>query len=185
LPLLALACSQADARKSNKYDAIDSCLRGGGAWNYRSDQCQASDPGPVDSIYIDKSDHWMTVYRGGRIVREFRVSLGRGGLAPKQRRGDHRVPEGAYLIAGHNPRSGYHLSLRIGYPTVEQIAAAQAIGTEAGGDIMIHGLPNGDGDVGSRQQRIDWTDGCIALTDPEIDWLYRAVPDGTPVRIVP
>jgi murein L,D-transpeptidase YafK len=125
----------------------------------------------------------MAVYRGGEIVREFRVALGRGGLKPKQREGDGRVPEGLYRITAHNPASNYYLSLRIGYPTPEQSAAAAAHGLDAGGDIMIHGLPNGRGAIGSRHRKLDWTDGCIALTDPEMLWLYKAVPDGTPIEI--
>jgi murein L,D-transpeptidase YafK len=126
----------------------------------------------------------MAVYRGGQIVREFRVALGRGGLKPKSRAGDGRVPEGVYAISAHNPDSAYHLSLRISYPNAEQSAKAAERGMNAGGDIMIHGLPNGRGWIGSRHRLADWTDGCIAVTDPEMDWLYRAVPDGTPVEIV-
>jgi murein L,D-transpeptidase YafK len=163
--------------------AIDRCLQSGGAWNYRSGSCEALPAGPVDRIFVDKSDHWMAVYRGGRIIREFRVALGRGGLKPKARAGDGRVPEGTYTISAHNPASEYHLSLRISYPTPEQAAAAAARGTSAGGDIMIHGLPNGRGWIGSRQRTVDWTNGCIAVTNPEMDWLYQSVPDGTPVEI--
>jgi murein L,D-transpeptidase YafK len=185
LVLLAFGGAAAPTSAATVSDAIDSCLRAGGAWNYRTIACEASDMGPVDFIRVDKSDHWMAVYRGGRIVREFRVALGRGGLAPKRRVGDGRVPEGLYLINRHNPSSSYHLSLRIGYPTVEQVAAAQAGGFNPGGDVMIHGLPNGDGWIGSRQRRIDWTQGCIAVSNPEIEWLYRAVADGTPIIIDP
>jgi murein L,D-transpeptidase YafK len=65
------------------------------------------------------------------------------------------------------------------------VAAAQAGGFNPGGDVMIHGLPNGDGWIGSRQRRIDWTQGCIAVSNPEIEWLYRAVADGTPIIIDP
>jgi murein L,D-transpeptidase YafK len=184
LLFLLLALSGA-MRVGTMSDTIDSCLRGGAAWNYRTAACEATDPGPVDFIRVDKSDHWMAVYRGGRIVREFRVALGRGGLAPKQRWGDGRVPEGQYLINRHNAHSSYHLSLRISYPTVQQVTAAQAGGFHPGSDIMIHGLPNGDGWIGSRQRRIDWTEGCIAVSNPEIEWLYRAVADGTPIIIDP
>ena len=166
------------------YAVIDRCLaQSDSAWNYRTDECGPAPVGPVDRIYIDKSEHWMAVYRQGQIIREFRVALGRGGLQPKSHAGDGRVPEGLYTISAHNPDSAYHLSLRISYPTPEQAAEAAARGVAAGGDIMIHGLPNGRGWIGSRHRSVDWTEGCVAVTNPEMDWLYRAVPDGTPVEI--
>jgi murein L,D-transpeptidase YafK len=172
------------AARSSTHHAIDDCLASPGmSWNYRVKQCEPVPAGPVDRIFVDKSDHWMAVYRGGQIVREFRVALGRGGLKPKRRAGDGRVPEGVYAISAHNPASAYHLSLRISYPTPEQAAAAAQRGVHAGGDIMIHGLPNGREWIGSRQQLADWTEGCIALTNPEMDWLYRVVPDGTVIEI--
>lgn len=180
---LAAASAEALAARPGKFAAIDQCLADNGAWNYRTDACEAAPAGPVDRIFVDKSDHWMAVYRGGRIVREFRVALGRGGLKPKLRAGDGRVPEGLFTISAHNPESDYHLSLRISYPTPEQAAAAAARGQEAGGDIMIHGLPNGRGAVGSRQRLADWTEGCIAVTNREMDWLYQAVADGIPIEI--
>lgn len=167
-----------------QFRAIDSCLAApGSAWNYRTRSCGPAPSGPVDRIYVDKSDHWLAAYRSGVIIREFRVSLGRGGLAAKARDGDNRVPEGIYTITDHNPASAYHLSLRIGYPTPDQSAAAAAQGIRPGGDIFIHGLPNGLERVGSKEQRYDWTAGCIALTDPEMDWLFQAVVDGTPIEI--
>jgi murein L,D-transpeptidase YafK len=125
----------------------------------------------------------MSVYRGGRLVREFRIALGRGGPHPKVQQGDGRVPEGAYRIVAHNPNSAFYLSLRIGYPTAEQIAAAARRGIDPGGDIMIHGLPNGRGAIGAKHTSVDWTDGCVAVTNLEIEWLYKAAPDGTPVEI--
>lgn len=125
----------------------------------------------------------MSAYRLGRLVREFRVAIGRGDPGPKQQQGDGRVPEGSYRIVGHNPNSAFHLSLRIGYPTPEQVAAAAKRGVNPGGDIMIHGLPNDRGWIGSRHTEFDWTDGCVAVTNREIEWLYKAVKDGTPVEI--
>jgi murein L,D-transpeptidase YafK len=125
----------------------------------------------------------MTAFRKGVPVREFRVALGRGDPGPKQQQGDGRVPEGSYRITAHNPNSAFHLSLRIGYPTAEQIAAAARLGVKPGGDIMIHGLPNDRSWIGSRHTSVDWTEGCVAVTDREMDWLYKAVRDGTPVEI--
>ena len=168
---------------SGQYAAIDTCLEGGQAWNYRNARCERPADGPVDLIRVDKSEHLMSTYRAGRLVREFRVALGTGGPQPKAQQGDGRVPEGAYRITAHNPASAFHLSLRIGYPTAEQVAAAARRGINLGGDIMIHGLPNGRGGIGARHTSVDWTDGCIAVTNREIEWLYKAVADGTPVEI--
>jgi murein L,D-transpeptidase YafK len=174
----------AHAARPTTYAQIDRCLAAPAeAWNYRSKACEPAPAGPVDRIYIDKSDHWMAVYRGGQIIREFRVALGVGGLKPKSRLGDGRVPEGLYTISAHNPDSAYHLALRISYPTPEQSAAAAARGGNAGSDIMIHGLPNGHDAIGIHHLKFDWTDGCIAVTNREMDWLYMAVRDGTPVEI--
>ena len=182
LPLLAIM-ALAGCASTSDYARIDSCLGGGRAWDYSSRRCNPAPEPRVHSLKVDKSERLLFAYRNGRLVRVFRVALGRGGLGPKQRQGDGRVPEGRYLISAHNPRSAFHLSLRIGYPTPEQVAAAARQGISPGGDIMIHGLPNGRGAIGSRHTMADWTDGCIALTDPEIEWLYRAVRVGTPIEI--
>ena len=137
----------------------------------------------VDRIHVDKSAHRMTVFANGHAIRTFAVALGRGGLEPKTRQGDGRVPEGDYAITGRNPQSAYYLSLRIGYPTPSQSAAAMAQGIDPGGDIMIHGLPKGRGWVNDRHRLVDWTQGCVAVTNDEINWLWRAVSDGTPIHI--
>lgn len=138
---------------------------------------------PIDLIVVDKSDRELTAYFRGGVVRRFEVAFGFGGLEPKVRKGDGRVPEGSYRITAHNPHSAFHKSVRIGYPTAAQQSAARLAGYDPGGDIMIHGLPNGQGSVGPAHRTTDWTAGCIALTDEEIDWLYARVKDGTPIRI--
>jgi murein L,D-transpeptidase YafK len=139
----------------------------------------------VDRITVDKAGHILSVYRGGVLLKTYQVALGGGGPGPKAVKGDRKVPEGNYRITGRNPNSAYHLSLRIGYPTEEQRAAARARGVDPGGDIMIHGLPNGRGDWGAAHRLVDWTDGCIAVTDDEIEELWDHVPDGTPIEILP
>jgi murein L,D-transpeptidase YafK len=141
--------------------------------------------GSVDRILIEKAAHRMSLYDGRRLVRTYAVSLGGGGLAPKTRSGDRRTPEGDYRITGRNPRSRFHLALRIGYPTPAQVAAARAAGVDPGGDIMIHGLPNGRGALSALYKGRDWTDGCIAVTDPEIEEVWKLVADGAAVRITP
>ncbi len=99
----------------------------------------------VDLIVVDKAQRKLSVYREGVLLKSYTVALGWGGLGPKMQQGDGKVPEGRYLITAHNPNSAYHLSLRIGYPTAAQRADAAARGISPGGDIMIHGLPNGRG----------------------------------------
>ena len=166
-----------------QFPAIDRCLADNRAWDYRADRCDPLPAGPVDRILVDKSDRTLATYRDGQLVRAFRVALGSGGLAPKQKQGDGLVPEGTYRITFHNAASRYHRSLRIGYPTEQQRTTAQAAGIDPGGDIMIHGLPNGMGALGSRHRLRDWTEGCIAVTNREMDWLFSAVPDGTRIDI--
>lgn len=167
----------------SRFTAIDRCLASDRAWDYRANRCDPLPAGPINHILVDKSDRTLATYRDGQLVRAFRVALGSGGLAPKQHQGDGRVPEGSYLITFHNAESRYHRSLRISYPTDQQRAAAQAAGNDPGGDIMIHGLPNGMGVLGSRHVLRDWTEGCIAVTNHEMDWLFDAVPDGTRIDI--
>ena len=139
----------------------------------------------INSILVAKKDHTLTLFHGTHPVRTYQIALGRGGLGPKLQAGDNRVPEGLYRIENHNPHSAFHLALRISYPTPAQQQQAQAQHLQPGGDIMIHGIRNGLGWLGPLQHRIDWTKGCIALTDPEIDEIYNAVPDGTPILITP
>ena len=137
----------------------------------------------ADRVVIVKSNHTLTLYQGDLKLKTYHVALGRGGHEPKQRAGDNRVPEGTYIIDGRNPRSTFYRSLHISYPTPQQVAAAQVAGVHPGGEIMIHGVRRGFGWLGKFQSAVDWTKGCIAVTDAEIDEICRAVPDGTPVEI--
>ena len=136
-------------------------------------------------IVVHKRAHVMEVYGDDRLLRRLRVSLGSGGLGPEGRRGGRLVPEGAYVIDGANPYSGYHLSLHISYPTRAQVRVAAARGVRPGGAVMIHGLPNGVAMKRSADGYGDWTDGCIALSDAEIEWLWDRVPNATPILILP
>jgi murein L,D-transpeptidase YafK len=139
----------------------------------------------ADEIVIEKARHTLTLKRKGETLRVYAVALGRGGLEPKRHQGDNRTPEGRYRISGRNPHSSFHLSLRISYPSARDAAEAAARGEDPGGDIMIHGIRNGMGWVGALHRSVDWTAGCIALTDQEIEEIWRVVPDGTPVEIRP
>lgn len=137
----------------------------------------------ADAIVIDKTAHTMTLYQEGQALRTYAVSLGSGGLEAKQREGDKRTPEGTYRIDSRNPRSSYHLSLHISYPDAQDVAAAQARGENAGSDIMIHGLRNGLGWFGTLHRKFDWTAGCIAVTNQEIEEIWRVVADNAVVEI--
>jgi murein L,D-transpeptidase YafK len=137
----------------------------------------------TDRIIVDKSARRMKLLKDGRVIRTYRIALGRGGRGPKQRSGDNKVPEGTYRIVGRNGDSAYHLSLRIDYPTERQIRQAREEGYDPGGDIMIHGIRNGLGWIGALHQRVDWTQGCIAVTNAEIEEIWRLVPDRTIIEI--
>lgn len=135
-------------------------------------------------LLVDKSDRLLVVYRDGQAVRAYRgIQFGDAPLGHKRFEGDERTPEGRYTIDTRNPQSSYHLSLRISYPNAQDRAFAAQYGRSPGGDIFIHGQPNGLDD--SLRMRGDWTDGCIALTNSEIEELWRIVPDGTPIHIRP
>lgn len=139
----------------------------------------------ADLVVVRKSARRLLVYAQGSVVREYRVALGRNPVGPKERVGDYRTPEGWYVIDQHNPNSSFHLSLHVSYPSADDSTHALASGYQPGGDIMIHGLPNGIGWLGRKRLATDWTDGCIAISDPEIEELYQLVPDGTPILIRP
>jgi murein L,D-transpeptidase YafK len=116
-------------------------------------------------------------------MRTYSIAIGRGGIEPKQRQGDHKTPEGLYVIDRHKRDSRFHHALHVSYPSDADRERARRLGADPGGDIMIHGIQNGLGWLGSLQRSVDWTDGCIAVTDAEINEIYAAVPDGTPVEI--
>ena len=139
----------------------------------------------ADRVVVRKSVHELTLYRGDQPLKSYAVALGRGEPGAKRRQGDNRAPEGCYRISGRNLNSAYHRALRISYPAAADLAAAAARGEDPGGDVMIHGIRNGLGWLGRLHRLIDWTAGCIAVTDREIEEIWRAVPDGTPIDIRP
>jgi murein L,D-transpeptidase YafK len=134
----------------------------------------------VDRVVVRKSQREMLLVSGDSVVRSYRVALGRDPVGRKEHEGDGRTPEGRYTIDRRNPKSKYHLSLHISYPAEADWARARSRGLEPGGDIMIHGLKPGVDHPAS-----DWTQGCIAVTNPEIEEIWELVADGTPVEILP
>lgn len=139
----------------------------------------------ADKILVEKSVRRLSLMRDGKILKTYKIALGPNPVGPKTEQGDGKTPEGNYIIDGRNPHSAYHLSLHISYPNAQDKARAKDLGVSPGGAIMIHGLPNGMDWLGSLQEMIDWTQGCIALTNSEIEEVWRRVPDGTEVEIRP
>jgi murein L,D-transpeptidase YafK len=139
----------------------------------------------VDHILVLKKEHKLLLLSGDRIVKAYSVALGSGGLAPKQRQGDDKTPEGLYRIDYRNPASRFHLALHISYPAESDKEQARKRGVSPGGDIMIHGLGGEFRSLGTKHYLYDWTAGCIAVTDSEIEEIWRLVPDRTPVEIRP
>jgi murein L,D-transpeptidase YafK len=139
----------------------------------------------ADLVVVRKAKRQMILLREGKAVRSYLVALGRTPTGPKRRQGDGKTPEGEYAIIGRNKHSSYHRSLRISYPNGDDQARARRAGVNTGGDIMIHGLPNGMGKIGAAHRLNDWTEGCIAVTNDEIEEIWRLVRDGTPIRIEP
>jgi murein L,D-transpeptidase YafK len=146
---------------------------------------QAATPEKADSVLILKKDHVLQLLAGGKVIKTYSVALGQGGLAAKEREGDGRTPEGHYVIDARNADSHYHLALHVSYPNAEDRKRAAKMGVAPGGAIMIHGLPKGQGWIGAAHRLHDWTLGCIAVTDPEIEEIWKLVPTGTPVEIRP
>jgi len=140
---------------------------------------------PADHITVDKSKREMLLLRDGRAIRRYAIGLGQSPAGPKEREGDGKTPEGRYTISGRNPASAYRLSLRISYPSAADIERARNAGVDPGGDIMIHGTPNGEPESARRNRVADWTKGCIAVTNEEMEEIWRLVPDGTPIQINP
>ncbi len=137
----------------------------------------------ADRILVDKSDRVLILFQGDEeIARYSNIRFGEAPEGHKRFEGDEKTPEGTYTIDGRNPGSAFHLSLRVSYPNAADRAYAEAQGKSPGGDIFIHGQPNGyDGPPITR----DWTDGCIALSNAEIEQIWEVVPDGAKIEIRP
>ncbi|MFN3575801.1 MAG: murein L,D-transpeptidase family protein [Tabrizicola sp.] len=133
----------------------------------------------VTQIQVHKADRRMYLLHNDKVLKAYDIALGFAPEGHKQFEGDGKTPEGAYTISHKNPNSRFHLSLRIDYPNANDIAFAEAQGKQPGGDIFIHGGPNGP------VSRRDWTEGCVALTDREIEVVYSMVKPGTPIYILP
>jgi murein L,D-transpeptidase YafK len=139
----------------------------------------------ADTIEVYKSARLLQLKRNGKILKSYHVALGRHPVGQKMEEGDGKTPEGTYFIDRRNIESEYHLSLHISYPEKSDLARAAARGVPAGGSIMIHGEPNILNDEGKKHLLKDWTAGCIALNNRDIDEIWRLVDDGVTVDIYP
>jgi len=123
--------------------------------------------------------------RQGKVLKTYKVALGPEPVGPKQRQGDHKTPEGEYVLDRRNAHSQFYRSIHVSYPSAQDRDRARKLGVSPGGDIYVHGLPNGYAWVGSGHRLKDWTDGCIAVTNEEMDEIWKAVSDGTSIEIRP
>jgi len=145
----------------------------------------ASEVRKADAVLVVKSEKRLYLLDEGETFASYHVTFGEDPKGHKQRRGDGRTPEGRYVLDYKNAQSSYYRSIHISYPDEQDRRVARQLGADPGGDIMIHGQPNGWGWAGFALQTISWTDGCIALTDSDMDHVWQAVDPGTPIEIRP
>jgi murein L,D-transpeptidase YafK len=138
-----------------------------------------------DKLLLEKSSRRLTAFAHGKAVRVYLVALGENPVGHKESEGDKRTPEGRYRIDDKNTRSAYHKNLGISYPNAQDRARAAAAGKKPGGNIKIHGLAPRFAHLGQAHRLTDWTFGCIAVTNPEIEELFARTEMGTPVEIIP
>lgn len=138
-----------------------------------------------DTILIKKSQRKMELYAKGKLIKAYKISLGFAPIGPKQQEGDGKTPEGDYTILSKNPHSQFHLSLKVSYPNAKDRANAKKKKVHPGGNIMIHGLGKQFSHLGKLHTLHDWTLGCIAVTNAEIEEIWKLVMKGTIVKIEP
>jgi murein L,D-transpeptidase YafK len=139
----------------------------------------------VDRVVVYKHERRLVLLSHGKEMRSYRVALGGEPIGPKTRQGDHRTPEGSYVLDSRNANSHFYKAFHVSYPNSTDIAAARKLGISPGGDIMLHGLPKEYAFVGKAQALHDWTDGCIAVSNEEMDEIWKLVRVGTPIEIKP
>jgi murein L,D-transpeptidase YafK len=139
----------------------------------------------IDKLVVLKGKRIMEVYSNGQIIKTYKIALGQNPTGDKESEGDKRTPEGEYRINDKNANSSFHKNLGISYPNTQDTEEAKKKNLEPGGEIKIHGIRNGFGFIGKFHRMLNWTAGCIAITDQEIDELYDNVAIGTPVVIRP
>ena len=139
----------------------------------------------VDRVVVHKGTRTLALMHGGNVVRSYHVQLGLSPVGQKERSGDFRTPEGSYRLERRNPRSDFFLSLKVSYPNAQDERRARAHHWQAGGSIMIHGLPNTLKHEPEYYASHDWTDGCIAVSNADMVEIWMLVPDDVPIDILP
>lgn len=138
----------------------------------------------IDKVFVDKSERTLQLLSNNKIIKTYPIALGNNPIGHKQQQGDKRTPAGTYTLDYKNENSKFYRSIHISYPNVADKARAKALGISAGGDIMIHGQTNGLGHLAKTTQQRDWTDGCIAVTNEEMDEIMNAVKVGVAIEII-
>lgn len=138
----------------------------------------------ADKVVVIKNEKLLLLLHNGEVLKSYKVSVGRK-PGRRVRSGDNRTPEGIYVIDRRNPKSSYYKSLHISYPNAFDVRIARQLGVSPGGEVAIHGLPSGFEDLGASHAELNWTRGCIAVSNEEMDEIWELVADGTPVKIVP
>lgn len=136
-------------------------------------------------VVLVKHTRTLSLYRHDQLIGRYEVVLGSRPTGPKRREGDGRTPEGHYVLDSRNPHSGFYKAIHVSYPNARDIARAKAAGVAPGGAVMIHGQKNGLGWASGISRHLDWTRGCIALSDKDMDAVWDSVPVGTPIDIEP
>jgi len=139
----------------------------------------------ADRVLVDKSESRLYLIRNNEVFVSFPVKFGANPKGHKQQLGDERTPEGKYTLGYKNAGSSFYKSIHISYPNARDEEVARKLGVSPGGDIMIHGQPNGWGSYSPIIQLFNWTDGCVGLKNSDMDIVWDAVEPGTPIEIRP
>lgn len=142
-------------------------------------------PDKADKVVVLKSKRVLFLLKEGEIIKAYKIALGKDPVGHKARLGDNKTPEGAYTLSSRKYSDKYHLTIFISYPNESDTERAKNLGVSPGGSIAIHGLPKGLASLNKLHRQMDWTSGCIAVTNDEIEEIWRLVEDGTPIEIKP
>jgi murein L,D-transpeptidase YafK len=156
-------------------------------WLTLSSACAMGSAHPLqaDRVIVLKKQRILQLVSRGEVIKSYKVALGGDPVGTKTQQGDHKTPEGLYVLDSRNAHSQFYKSIHISYPNAQDRAEARKRGVSPGGYVFVHGLPNGYRFMGASHRLKDWTDGCIAVTDQEMDEIWKAVADGTPIEIRP